>query len=165
VSPAEEGAGAARGEFASVAAVLDAVGESLGTTEWVTIDQDRIDLFAAATGDRHWVHLDRERAEPLFGGTIAHGFLTLALIGDFAPQVLRLRAATHVLNYGLERVRFPSPVPSGGRVRAEAELVAAEAVRGGVRAVVRYVIRREDAVKPVCVADHINVHYVAETHC
>src|SRR5262245_55256791 len=118
----------------SMATALQFVGRELGTSDWVTVDQDRIDAFAACTGDRQWIHVDAERArrESPFGGTIAHGYLTLSLV---AAMVMELGVippdATTGLNYGLDKVRFIAPVRAGKRVRLRASLLAAEVQSGG----------------------------------
>ncbi len=117
--------------FATPAALLDAVGTELGPTEWLTVDQDRIDGFAEVTGDDQWIHVDVERARTgPFGGTIAHGYLTLALVNWFLPRLMRVEQVSMGVNYGLERVRFPDYVPAGSRIRGRGQIVAAEAVHG-----------------------------------
>ncbi|WP_457027946.1 MaoC family dehydratase [Kitasatospora sp. P5_F3] len=146
--------------YASLADLTAAVGTELGTSEWHTIDQARVDLFAEATGDHQWIHVDPARAkESTFGGTIAHGYLTLSLIPVLAKECYAVEGIRMALNYGSEKVRFPAPVPVGTAIRATAELVSAEQVAGGVQAVVRYTITSEGSPKPHCVAETITRFY------
>ncbi|MDH6575172.1 MaoC family dehydratase [Kitasatospora sp. MAP5-34] len=148
--------------FASLADLTAAVGTELGTSEWHTIDQERVNLFAEATGDHQWIHVDPERAkESQFGGTIAHGYLTLSLIPVLAKECYSVEGVRMALNYGSEKVRFPAPVPVGTAVRARAELVSAAEVPGGVQAVVRFTITSEAGTKPHCVAETITRFYAA----
>ncbi|MER8182070.1 MaoC family dehydratase [Kitasatospora sp. NPDC094015] len=148
--------------FASPAALAAAVGTELGTSEWHTLDQQRVDLFAEATGDHQWIHVDPARAkESPFGGTIAHGYLTLSLIPVLAKECYQVEGVRMALNYGSDKVRFPAPVPVGTAVRATAVLVSAEEVAGGLQAVVRYTITSEDSPKPHCVAETITRFYAA----
>ena len=124
-------------EIATPAALMDWVGNDLGTSRWIEIDQDRINLFAEATEDRQWIHVDTERAKTDMPGgvTIAHGFLTLSLVAGL--MTFSVPGATHAINYGLNRVRFTSPVPAGSRVRLRQKLLAAEDAQGdAVRATV-----------------------------
>lgn len=133
-----------------------AVGARLGASAWQTIDQATIDAFAEVTGDRQWIHVDRERAAAgPFGTTIAHGFLTLALCAPALEAALEVRGAAAKLNYGLDRVRFPAPVPCGSSVRGVVELVAADDVAGGVQALLRVTVELADQPKPACVADFV----------
>ncbi|KQV04692.1 MULTISPECIES: MaoC family dehydratase [unclassified Kitasatospora] len=146
--------------YASLADLTAAVGTELGTSEWHTIDQARVDLFAEATGDHQWIHVDPVRAkESAFGGTIAHGYLTLSLIPVLAKECYAVEGIRMALNYGSEKVRFPAPVPVGTAIRATAELISAEQVAGGVQAVVRYTITSEGSPKPHCVAETITRFY------
>ncbi len=143
--------------FANPAALLEAVGTELGPTEWLTVDQDRIDGFAEVTGDDQWIHVDVERARTgPFGGTIAHGYLTLALVNWFLPRLMRVEQVSMGVNYGLERVRFPDYVPAGSRIRGRGLIVAAEPVKGGVQVTVRVTVEREGGGKPACVADTVS---------
>ena len=139
-------------------ALLDLVGADLGATDWVEVTQERIGLFADATGDHQWIHVDvdRARAESPFGGPIAHGYLTLSLVNLFLPDLLVVEGASMGVNVGLERVRFPSPLPAGSRARGRGEVVAASPEKGGVQVVVRVTVEAEGADKPVCVADTIS---------
>lgn len=139
------------------AAIAEYVGTELGPTEWVTIDQERIDLFADATGDHQWIHVDPERAATgPFGTTIAHGYLTLSLVNLFLPELVTVDNTSMGVNVGLGKVRFPAPVPSGSRIRAGGEIVSAEQVGEGVQVVVRVVVQVEDSDKPACVAETIS---------
>jgi acyl dehydratase len=129
------------------------VGKELGVSSWFEIDQSRIDAFADATNDHQWIHVDPERAKQgPFGETIAHGMLTLALVIPMWTDLLEVRDVTSKVNYGLNRVRFPSPVPSGSKVRTRATLAATEPIPGGAQLIVDTVVEREGSDKPVCVA-------------
>jgi acyl dehydratase len=130
------------------------VGQTLGTAGWRTIDQAAIDSFAAVTGDHQWIHVDPERAgSGPFGTTIAHGFLTLSLCAVVVEEAVEVRGTSMQVNYGLDRVRFPAPVPVGSRVRGVVELASVEEIPAGVQAVLRVVIEVDGADKPACVAD------------
>ena len=144
--------------FGSTQAVLQAVGQDLGTTDWLSITQERINTFADATGDHQWIHVDPVRAKDgPFGGTIAHGYLTLSLANLFLPQLVAYEGLKLGVNYGCEKVRFPAPVPVGARVRGHGEVVAAEAVKGdGVQVTVRVSVQIEGSDKPGCVVDTIS---------
>jgi acyl dehydratase len=132
------------------------VGDELGPTGWAEITQQRIDAFAAATDDPQWIHVDPERAaEGPFGTTIAHGYLTLSLLPAFLGRVLDTSGASLTVNYGLNRVRFPAPVPVGSRLRARFRVVGVEDVAGGVQLTVEATVEREGAEKPVCVAEAV----------
>ena len=129
-------------------------GLELGPSEWREVTQERIDAFAAATDDPQWIHVDPERAAAgPFGTTIAHGYLTLALLVPFAYELLPVEDAALTVNYGLNRVRFPSPVPSGSRVRARFRVEGVEEVTGGTQVTLAATVEREGAEKPVCVAE------------
>ncbi|MBY8975366.1 MaoC family dehydratase [Rhodobacteraceae bacterium NNCM2] len=130
------------------------VGRELGTSEWISVDQQMIDAFADATGDYQWIHVDRDRAEREIGGTIAHGFLTLSLIPRLGDPMLEVAGIRHRLNYGLDRVRFTSPVPAGSRVRL-VQTVADAVVREGGSATILHIdstIEIEGADRPACIA-------------
>ena len=132
----------------------DLRGKELGPSEWLEVDQERIDRFADATGDRQWIHVDPERAaEGPFGTTIAHGYLTLSLLPILMSNALNLTGYRMGINYGVNKVRFPAPVPSGSRVRATFTVQSVEEVTGGEQGVVLAVVEREDGDKPVCVAE------------
>ena len=150
--------------FTSAAELTAAQGGELGTSEWVTVTQDAVNLFADATGDHQWIHVDVERAtaESPFGGPIAHGYLTLSMVNLFLPELLTVETFSMGVNVGLEKVRFPAPVPSGSRIRARGEVVAASEEKGGVQVTVRVTVERDldgsgtpDA-KPACVADTVS---------
>ena len=131
----------------------DLVGVELGPTSWLAVTQERIDAFAAATSDAQWIHVDRERAaEGPFGTTIAHGFLTLSLCVAMLGEVLPSSGGMSV-NYGVDRVRFPAPVPSGGRVRGRFRIAAIDETSRGVRAVIEAAVECDAVEKPVCVAE------------
>lgn len=136
------------------------LGEVLGTSPWLTIDQARIDAFARATEDLQWIHTDPARAAAgPFGATIAHGFLTLSLLswmGEHAFEIPHLRMS---LNYGLNRVRFPAPLPVGSRVRGVFRLLACEPIEGGWQVTVEATVEREGSAKPVCVAESVSRRY------
>ena len=133
-----------------------AVGERVGESAWFPIEQERIDRFAEATGDDQWIHVDPERAKDgPFGTTIAHGYLTLALIPGLVREIFTIEGTTMAINYGLDRVRFVTPVPVGGKVRAVSEVVAVEPVGATVQVTWRTTIELEGAAKPACVAEHI----------
>ena len=133
-----------------------AVGEVLGSSEWLEIDQARVDQFAEATGDHQWIHVDVERAkEGPFGGTIAHGYLTLSLVPYLGSTVFALETPGAKLNYGVNKVRFPHPVPVGSSIRATATIAEATEVPAGKQMITRYVIEIEDVAKPACVAETV----------
>jgi acyl dehydratase len=140
----------------TLAELTDLVGSDLGTSSWIEVGQDRINLFADATDDHQWIHTDPERAKDgPFGQTIAHGYLTLSLLIPLWSQLLEVREARTKVNYGLGKVRFPAPVPAGSRVRLQATLAAVEPVAGGVQITVDASIECEGVAKPVCVAQPI----------
>lgn len=142
--------------FADVDEFAAAVGESLGTGAWHTITQEQINLFADATGDHQWIHVDLERAaDGPFGAPIAHGYLTLSLIPMLGADVYRVDNVRMVVNYGLNKARFPRPVTVGSRVRAGAELVSVTDGAQGRQAVVRWIIEIEGVDKPACVAETV----------
>jgi acyl dehydratase len=142
--------------FANLDAVRGAVGETLGTSDWVTIDQAVIDRFAEATGDFQWIHVDRARAKAsAFGTTIAHGFLTLSLLPRLGNEVYRVENLAARLNYGCNKVRFAAPVPTGGRVRAHFKIEAAESAPQGLRLTILATVELEGATKPACVAEQV----------
>ncbi|MGV9914703.1 MaoC family dehydratase [Streptomyces tendae] len=148
--------------FATVEDLVAAEGEHLGTSDWMVIDAERVREFAHCTGDQHWLHTDPERAsQSRFGQLIAHGFLTMSLLADFSTRLFRLDGAELVVNYGLDRVRFPAPVPVGSRVRASAVLQHAEKVTQGARVTIRYVFECDTATRPVCIAEHVSLRLSA----
>jgi acyl dehydratase len=132
------------------------VGENLGTSDWLEITQDRVNLFAEATGDHQWIHVDPERAKDgPFGGTIAHGYLTMSLGPVLLPQVVTVTGFSMALNYGLNKLRFPAPVPVGSKVRLSAELIDVEDVAGGVQVTYRLTFEVDGQDKPACVAEAV----------
>jgi acyl dehydratase len=134
-----------------------AVGTHLGTSRWLEIDQSRVDQFAEATGDHQWIHVDLVRAaDGPYGGTIAHGYLTLALTNLFLPEVVEVRGFSVGVNYGVDRVRFPAAVPVGSRVRASVDLTAVDDVAGGLQTTMRITIECDQTDRPVCVVDAIS---------
>ena len=147
--------------FTTLDDVVAAVGQEIGTSEWLTVDQERIDRFADATNDHQWIHVDAERAaQGPFGGTIAHGFLTLSLLPHFASEVFHLETPGARLNYGLEKVRFPAPVPVGSRLRSHVRFAEATPLSSGLQLVVHHTVELEGAdgqasAKPACVAAHV----------
>lgn len=147
--------------FDGLDAVRGGVGRHLGHSEWVEVTQDRVNTFAEATGDDQWIHVDVERAEreSPFGGPIAHGYLTLAMSNEFLPQIVEVRGISMGVNYGVDKVRFPSPVRVGARVRGGAELVAVDDVAGGIQTTMRVTIEVEGVDKPACVIDAISRFY------
>lgn len=147
--------------FTSAEELKAAVGEQLGHTDWLEIDQKRIDLFAEATGDHQWIHVDPEKAaQGPFKTTIAHGYLTLSLLPLFGPQLIKVEGAKMGVNYGTNKVRFPAPVPVGSRLRATATVAAAEDVKGGVQLTLTFTVEREGGDKPVCVAESVSRYYL-----
>jgi acyl dehydratase len=144
--------------FDSLDDLRAATGTHLGYTDWFEVDQERVDLFAEATGDHQWIHVDVDRArrESPFGGPIAHGYLTLSLSNLFLPQLLAVPAASSGVNYGTGRVRFPSPVPVGRRIRAGAEVRAVEEIAGGVQTTILITIEVEGSEKPACVIESLS---------
>ncbi|WP_068825922.1 MaoC family dehydratase [Pseudomonas sp. BMS12] len=143
-------------------ALLASVGEVLGESAWLTVEQSRIDQFAEATGDHQWIHVDPVRAASgPYGTCIAHGYLSLALVNLFLPQIVEVRGISMGVNYGCDRVRFPNVVRAGARVRGRAELLAAEAVKGGVQATIRVSVEIEGEERPGCVVDTISRYYPA----
>ncbi|MDR3079954.1 MAG: MaoC family dehydratase [Streptomyces sp.] len=142
--------------FTSADELKAAVGEQLGYSDWLEIDQKRIDLFADATGDHQWIHVDPEKAaRGPFGTTIAHGYLTLSLLPLFGPQLLQVEGVKMGVNYGTNKVRFPAPVPVGSRLRSTATITSVEDVPGGVQVSVAFVVEREGGDKPVGVAESV----------
>jgi acyl dehydratase len=150
-------------EHPGIAALQAAVGTETGPTDWFTIDQARIDAFADATQDHQWIHVDPERAaDGPFGTTVAHGFLTLSLVPYLAGQLRHVEGVRMGVNYGLDRVRFPAPVPAGARIRARSTLISCDPVQGtqdAAQMVNRITIEIEGNAKPACVADSVTRLY------
>ena len=146
--------------FETPAALLGSEGTRLGPTEWLLIDQARVDGFAQVTGDHQWIHVDVERARAgPFGGTIAHGYLTMSLVNLFLPQLIEVRGFAHAVNVGADRLRFLAPVKVGSRIRGAGEIVAVEEVKGAVQSVVRVTVEIENEEKPACVVDTISRYF------
>lgn len=147
--------------FETLAELSSHVGEEVAISEWLTITQEQINLFAQATGDHQWIHVDEERARAgPFGGTIAHGLLTLSLIPQFFQTAITIREVGMGINYGLNKVRFTAPVPVGSRLRARLKLLSSEPIDNRGRQMVwEVVVEREGSAKPVCVAESIARRY------
>ena len=142
--------------FEHLADLAPLVGQEIALSDWITVDQHRIDLFADATGDHQWIHLDAERAaKGPFVTTIAHGFLTLSLLPEMSAAAFEVRDTRMGVNYGLNKVRFPAPVPSGSRLRGRFKLLSYEPIEGGAQLVVEVTMEREGSPKPVCVAESV----------
>jgi acyl dehydratase len=141
--------------------LLTMIGADLGTSEWLAIPQSDIDLFAIATHDNQWIHTDVERAKTgPFGGTIAHGYLTLSLLIPLWSSMLEFRKIGMAVNYGLNKVRFPAPVPAGSKVRLTASLAGAEDVgRGGIQATIDSTMELDGSPKPACIAQMVHRYY------
>jgi acyl dehydratase len=139
----------------------DLVGQHLGYSDYVEVTQEQVNLFAEATGDHQWIHVDVERArkESPFGGPIAHGYLTLSMGPRLVPQVVRVEGVRMAVNYGCDKVRFPAPVPVGAKVRVGVELVEVSDVTGGVQVKMRFTFETEGADKPSCVAENLFRYY------
>jgi acyl dehydratase len=145
-----------------VEGIKSLVGKDLGRTDWIEITQDKVNLFADATGDHQWIHVDPERAkkESPFGGPIAHGYLTLSLIPLFLPQLMSFTGISMGVNYGTEKVRFPSPVPVGSKLRAGAVIDEVTDIKGGVQMSLTVTLETEGGSKPACVATILLRQYV-----
>jgi acyl dehydratase len=143
-----------------IAGLKDRVGDHLGYSEWHEVTQEQVNLFADATGDHQWIHVDVERAKAgPFGGPIAHGYLTLSLTPALLDEVLHVSGVAMGINYGLNKLRFPSPVPVGSRVRAGAKLAGVEDVAGGVQVALAVTFEIEGGAKPACVAEILFRYY------
>jgi len=147
--------------YRDVADLEDALGRELGPTDWLTIDQARVDAFAEIAGDRQWIHVDPERAASgPFGSTVAHGYLTLALVIHFVNSLRRLENLQMSVNYGLNKVRFPAPLLVGARIRARTSLAELEKLGArGVQVVLRTTVEIEGGAKPACVAETVSRYY------
>lgn len=140
--------------------LLGMVGTVVGPTGWIAVEQGRVDTFAECTGDHQWIHVDVERAKAgPFGGTIAHGYLTMSMINLFLPDLIEVRGFAHAVNVGLDRMRFLAPVVVGSRIRAVCEIISAEEIKGAIQAVVRVTIEIEGSEKPALVADTISRYF------
>ena len=136
------------------------VGQEIGVSDWITVDQARIDGFAEATGDRQWIHIDPGRAAAgPFGATIAHGFLTLSLLPEMGASAMTVADTRMGVNYGLNRVRFTAPVPVGSRLRGHFKLLAFEPIEGGAQLTMLVTMQREGSDKPVCIAESLARRY------
>ena len=145
--------------FNSPAELLQVVpGQQLGTTEWLEVSQDRVNLFAEATGDHQWIHVDPEKAKDgPFGACIAHGYLTLSLVNLFLPEIFAVDKVSMGVNYGVNKVRFPSAVLVGSRLRGIGEVVEVEELKGGAaQVIVRVTVEIEGSERPACVVDTIS---------
>ena len=142
--------------FAAPKDLLDSVGAELGHSDWFEITQERINQFAEATGDYQWIHIDEEQAKQgPFGATIAHGYLTLSLTNMFLPEIISVENISMGINYGVNKVRFPAPVPSGSRVRFSAVLQEVTEIPGGVQAIIVITVEVEGSEKPCCVVESV----------
>ncbi len=140
--------------------LLGSEGTILGPTEWLEINQDRVNGFAEVTGDHQWIHVDPERARAgPFGGTIAHGYLTMSLVNYFLPELIDVRGFAHAVNVGADRLRFLAPVKVGGRIRGTGEIISVEAIKGAIQAIIRVTIQIENNDKPACVVDTISRYF------
>ncbi|MGI9276799.1 MAG: MaoC family dehydratase [Endozoicomonas sp.] len=140
----------------------DKVGEVLGKSDWLTIDQERINLFAEATGDHQWIHVDPVKAKDgPFGACIAHGYLTLSLVNLFLPEIIDVQGISMGVNYGTDKLRFPNSVKVGSRIRGVGGLIKVEDVKGGVQSTVRVTVEIEGEDRPACVVDTISRYYPA----
>ena len=148
--------------FETPADLIGQEGTKLGPTEWLAIEQDRVNGFADVTGDHQWIHVDVERAKAgPFGGTIAHGYLTMSLVNFFLPQLIEVHGFAHAVNVGADRLRFLNPVKVGSRIRGVGEIVSVEEVKGAIQSVVRVTVEIEGQEKPACVLDTISRYFPA----
>ncbi len=146
--------------FDKPADLIGKEGTKLGPTDWLAIEQDRVDGFAHVTGDHQWIHVDVERAKAgPFSGTIAHGYLTMSLVNYFLPQLIEVRGFAHAVNVGADRLRFLNPVKVGSRIRGVGEIITVEEVKGAIQSVVRVTIEIEGQEKPACVLDTISRYF------
>jgi acyl dehydratase len=148
--------------FTHLTELADLVGHEIGVSDWITVDQARIDQFAQATGDHQWIHVDPVRAAAgPFGATIAHGYLTLSLLPKIFETAIAIDDVRMGVNYGLNRVRFPAPVLAGSRLRGHLRLLAYDALPGGAQLTTEVTIEREGGDKPVCVAQALSRRYTS----
>ena len=146
--------------FESPRDLLGQVGKHLGHSEWLTMEQSRINQFADATEDHQWIHVDVERAaKGPFGATVAHGYLTLSLVSHFVTQIIEVRGFEFAVNYGMEKVRFPAPVRAGARIRGGAEVISVDEAKGGILSVVRVTVEVEGEERPACIADTVSLYF------
>jgi acyl dehydratase len=145
--------------FTSAADLKDSEGQEIGVSDWHEIPQSQIDLFAAATGDDQWIHIDPERAQAgPYGATIAHGYLTLSLLAPLMKTTYRIEGAKMAVNYGLNKVRFAAPVRVGSRVRVRVSLASVEVIPNGVQSVWSAIVELEGSEKPACIAEPVTRH-------
>jgi acyl dehydratase len=139
----------------------DAIGVDLGESDWLTVDQERINTFADATGDHQWIHADEERAKKgPFGTTIAHGYLTVSLVNFFLPQLLDVQGISMGVNYGVDKIRFPAAVPVGSKLRGKGSITSVEETKdGGIQSKVTVTIEIEGSDRPACVVESISRYY------
>jgi acyl dehydratase len=146
--------------FVSPTSLIGSEGTQLGRTDWLLIDQDRVNGFAKVTGDHQWIHVDPERAKDgPFGGTIAHGYLTMSLVNYFLPQLIEVRRFAHAVNVGADRLRFLAPVRVGSRIRGSGEIIIVEEIKSAIQSIVRVTIEIEGSEKPACVVDTISRYF------
>ena len=146
--------------YASPRDLVGQEGTTLPATDWLLIDQERVNGFADVTGDHQWIHVDTERAKSgPFGGTIAHGYLTMSLVNFFLPQLIEVQGFAHAVNVGADRLRFLAPVKVGSRIRGAGEIVGVEEIKGAVQSVVRVTVEIEGGDKPACVVDTISRYF------
>jgi acyl dehydratase len=147
--------------IASMEELQTLTGQEVAVSGWVEISQERVKLFADATGDHQWIHVDveRSRRESPYGGTIAHGFLTLSLLPMLMENAVSMPACRMAVNYGVNKVRFPAPVPVGSRLRGRMTLMEVEDIEGGAQITWKVTVEREGGDKPVCVAESVARHY------
>ena len=147
--------------FAKLTELESLVGEHIADSDWIQVTQERIQLFAEATNDHQWIHVDVERAKAgPFGAPIAHGFMTLSLLPEMGASAMEVLDARMGVNYGLNRVRFPAPVPAGSRVRGRFKLLGFETIEGGAQLTFEVLMEREGSDKPVCVAESVGRRFV-----
>jgi acyl dehydratase len=146
--------------FDKPADLIGKEGTALPATDWLAIDQDRVNGFAEVTGDHQWIHVDVDRAKSgPFGGTIAHGYLTMSLVNFFLPDLIEVRGFAHAVNVGADRLRFLAPVKVGSRIRGVGEVVKVEEVKGAIQSTVRVTVEIEGSDKPACVVDTISRYF------
>lgn len=145
------------------AALIGQEGTKLDATDWMQIDQDRVNGFADVTEDHQWIHVDEARAkEGPFGGTIAHGYLTMSLVNHFLPQLIEVRGFAHAVNVGADRLRFLAPVKVGSRIRGVGEIITVEEIKGAIQSVVRVTVEIDGSEKPACIVDTISRYFPEE---
>lgn len=151
--------------FEQPQAMMGEIGKRLATSDWLLIDQERVNQFAEATGDLQWIHVDPDKAKSgPYGGCVAHGYLTLSLVNLFLPQIIDVQRFQWAVNVGTDKIRFPAPVRVGSRIRGYGELVDAEEKKGGIQAVIRVTVEIEGEDKPACVVDTISRYFPEVSH-